>query len=105
MNKKKPRKSCGYCRKEVGTPVAKFCSQQCHVNHRYKSLPFSELKTDNSRRRRMIREVGLVCGICKIVEWGDFELPVPVSPLIRTKTKEEGGIKGEKDIEKESHFN
>ena len=53
----------------------------------------------------MIREVGLVCGICKIVEWGDFELPVPVSPLIRTKTKEEGGIKGEKDIEKESHFN
>jgi hypothetical protein len=73
--------SCRECGSPCGSARAKrgrrFCSSCIALGkHRVRSHDFSLLKSDGSRRRWLLREVGRKCEVCFLTEWRGQSMPV-----------------------------
>lgn len=66
------KRNCIDCEAEIVGSV-KRCAK-CLDN--FKSISFNKLKSDSSRRRWLLKELGYVCQICHITEWRGQPTPV-----------------------------
>lgn len=73
--------NCQHCGIELGSKQGQYCSQDCHVEHRYvtvtlPSILIGKVSDPKSLKKHLVRERGWQCQTCNNTEWlGD---PIPL---------------------------